>query len=161
MHLFSNLTQKHIIVAQQLIGTRRTSSQDMVSTVVVLSHLIPSISSLLGALCSLGCISITKNTIWCLVRALKKSTISNKNSVLYYVVMLLVLLSFLLVITVFVFQSWLHCNAIIFPSTSTSLQQFHFCWIEAHISPVPPHQSLCHPCTSLLICLSSTECPGR
>lgn len=44
MYLFSNVTQKHIIVAQQLIGTRRTSSQDMVSTVVVLSHLIPSIS---------------------------------------------------------------------------------------------------------------------
>lgn len=63
MYLFSNLTQKHIIVAQQLIGTRRTSSQDMVSTVVVLSHLIPSISPLLGALCSLGCISITTTTI--------------------------------------------------------------------------------------------------
>lgn len=63
MYLFNALIQKHIIVAQQLIGASRTSSQNVVSTVVGHSYPNSPAPTPLSYLCNLRsiAISITKH----------------------------------------------------------------------------------------------------
>lgn len=146
MYLFNALTQKHIMVAQQLIGASRASSQDMVSTVVGHSHPNSSAPTLLSA--TLRSIALSSNHqalhyshshpqryfsnimfSVCLFQHSKKSIISIKDLVLFYVMKPITVL-FPAIVT-------LHRPHLFHPQTQ-ACSKFNFSPSKAYFTPVLP-----------------------
>lgn len=98
----------------------------------------------------------------CVVWALRKSTISIQDS--FYVVMLHKLMFSLASHSLFPVIVALYCPHLFHPQRQAwSSLNFLHPKITSLLSPIlllNPSQSFCPPCTSLLICLSFTDCPG-